>query len=216
MNTDPRTQPIPPRHAPPYPPPGHWPPGPPGYGPPAPTPPGPPPRRRRGRLVAGLLTAVVVGGIGFAIRANPAKPTSSPPPIVGTSTSAAPTSDAPTVLSAFDLKPGDCYTAGPMPADGTTAVVVSVQSVPCTQPHTAQVVAVPNYADKTYDEAINRLSMADCTREFQNRLRTTALKDKRYRLGRIYPDQLAWNRRSTSVACVVVTEAPTTGSALRG
>jgi hypothetical protein len=158
---------------------------------------------------------VVVGGIGIAVRATPAKPIP-PRPAIDSSTSAAPTAAAPTVLSAFDLKPGDCYTAAPMPTDGTTAVIVSVQSVPCTQPHTAQVVAVPNYAGKSFDEAIDKLSIGDCTREFQNRLLPKVAKDKRYQAGRIYPDPLAWGRRSTSVACVVATEAPTTGSVLRG
>lgn len=186
--------------------PGPWPPGP-------PAPPAPPPRRK-GRVLASVLTVLILAGIGFALRATRTdtdRPTTTRPVV------AAPTTGVkPVTLLAFDLKPGDCYTAAPLPADGSTTVVRSVQTVPCTQPHTAQVVAVPNYAGRSYDEAINTLSITDCTREFKAKLQPAVLKDKRYVPGRIYPDTIAWERSKTSVACIVGTDEPTTGSALKG
>jgi hypothetical protein len=214
---DHRTQPQP--YPQPYPSPdprGYYPPSPQPGGWPDPPPP-PPPRRRKGRILVPVLVAVVVALIGFAIKVagrvaagDAIRPTSSP------STTAAPATSAPAVtLSAFDLQAGDCYNAAPLPTDGTTQVVASVKKVQCTQPHTGQVVAVPDYAGRSHDEAVNTLSVADCTREFRAKLRSAALANKRYRLGQIFPDALAWSR-STSVACVVATDAPTTGSALKG
>lgn len=190
--------------------PGPWP------GPPAPTPPAGPPPRRKGRIVFRILAVAILAVIGFAInsgraaRTNPARPIPSLPAAAAPSTSV-----APVTLSAFDLQAGDCYTAAPLPADGTTRVIRSVQSVPCTQPHTAQVVAVPGYAGRSYDEVINTVSVADCAGEFRAKLPSTVLSDKRYQLGRIYPDALAWSR-SPSVACVVATDAPITGSVSKG
>lgn len=209
----------PPQHPqyPPYPQPSPPPmPSPPGYGPPPPVPPAPP-RRRRGRtlrIVLIVLAVLVVGGIASALngRADRRDPTPTPTPAAAPSASA----PAPVTLSAFDLSPGDCYNAAPLPAEGTSTVVFSVQSVPCTQPHTAQVVAVPDYAGRSHGEVIATLSVTDCTQAFQTKLRPAVLKDRKYRPGRIYPDAVAWEQRSTAVACVVATEAPITGSALRG
>lgn len=211
--------PQPPPYPAPYPPP---PPGPyiPPQGQPGPWPPGPPtpPRRRKGRVILTVLAVVIIGFIGFALalaggradRTDPGRSTPSLPTAAAPSTAA-----APVTLSAFDLQPGDCYNAAPLPTDGTTRVIGSVESVPCDQPHTAQVVAVPDYPGRSHEEAIATLSVDGCTQEFQDRLRSAVLKDKRYQLGRIYPDAIAWNR-TTSVACVIATDTPTTGSVLKG
>jgi hypothetical protein len=158
----------------------------------------------------------VLAVIGFAIRGGRAASSDTTPATSSPSGTATPATTVPAVtLSAFDLKAGDCYNAAPLPTDGTTQVIESVKRVPCTEPHTAQVVAVPDYAGRSHGEVVSTLSVNDCTREFRAKLRSAVLSNKRYQLGRIYPDALAWNR-STSVACVVATDAPITGSALKG
>jgi len=115
--------------------------------------------------------------------------------------------------SALDLQPGDCYNAAPLPPDGSSVPIGSVEVLPCSEGHTAQVVAQLGYAGQDYTEVVETTADQDCQREFQARLRADVFNDQRYQPGQIYPDARTW-QRNQSVACVVVTEAPTTGSVL--
>jgi hypothetical protein len=119
----------------------------------------------------------------------------------------------PTTVSALDLQPGDCYNAAPLPADGSSVPIGSVEVVPCSEEHTAQVVADLGYVGQDYTEVVETRAGQDCLREFQMRLRADVFSDQRYVQGHIYPDARSW-QWNPSVACVIATEAPTTGSAL--
>lgn len=179
-------------------------------GPTFPTPPPdssptPPPRRKRGRLWLALLAAVTVGIITYALVDG--RDASAPERAPGTEVA------EPTALSPIDLQPGDCYNAAPLPADGTDTPISSVDAVPCTDPHTAQVVTKLGYAGQDHTDVVETRAPADCARETQALLRPELLADPAYTFGQIYPTSLSWPRTPT-VACIVVTEAPTTGSAL--
>ncbi|WP_222263203.1 hypothetical protein [Modestobacter marinus] len=119
----------------------------------------------------------------------------------------------PTALSPLDLQPGDCYNAAALPADGSEAPISSVEAVPCTDPHTAQVITKLGYAGQDYTDVVDTRAPEDCAGETQALLRPEVLVDPAYSFGQIHPTLLSWPRIST-VACIVVTETPTTGSTL--
>lgn len=204
----------------------HWPPpyrpGPPApYGPPQPwsgsygTGPGvtapptgsqpPPPRRRRRRLLLPLSSVVVIGLGGYAV--TDASDGSAPRREPGTEVV------EPEHLSPLDLQPGDCYNAAPLPADGSDTRIDSVEAVPCTDPHTAQVITRLGYVGQDYDDVVATRAPQDCAREAQARVRPELLSDEAYGFGQIHPDASTW-RRIQSVTCVVVTETPVSGSSL--
>ena len=83
----------------------------------------------------------------------------------------------------------------------------------CSEGHTAQVVAHLGYAGQDYTTVVETTADQDCQREFQARLRPDVINDQRYQPGHIYPDARSW-QSNQFVACVIVTEVPTTGSAL--
>jgi len=119
----------------------------------------------------------------------------------------------PATTSVLDLQPGDCYNAAPLPPDGSSVPIGSVEVVPCSEEHTAQVVAQLGYVGQDYTEVVQTTAGQDCQRELQSRLRADVFSDQRYVPGHIYPDARSW-QWDQSVACVIVTETPTTGSAL--
>jgi hypothetical protein len=179
-----------------------------GPGSPPPPPAGsqaPPPRRRSRRLLLSLLSVVAIGIIGYAVRDG--GDASTPPRAPGTEV------PEPTALSPLDLQPGDCYNAEPLPADGSDAPISSVEAVPCTDPHTAQVITKLGYAGQDYTDVVETRASEDCARETQALLRPELLADPAYTFGQIHPTSLSWPRTPT-IACIVVTEAPTTGSSL--
>jgi hypothetical protein len=165
----------------------------------------PPPRRRRRRLLLSLLSVVAVGIVGYAVSDGGNAPT--PPRAPGTEV------PEPTALSPLDLQPGDCYNAAPLPADGSDAPISSVEAVPCTDPHTAQVVTKLGYSGQDYTDVVDTRAPEDCARETQALLRPEVLVDPAYSFGKIHPTLLSWPR-NTTVACIVVTGTPTTGSTL--
>ncbi len=182
--------------------PGPYPTGPAGPPPPAGGTTAPGPRRGRRRLLL-LLAVVAIAIIGYAVGGDG----SSPPRTPGIEV------PEPTALSPLDLQAGDCYNAAPLPADGSDARINSVEAVPCTDPHTAQVVAKLDYAGQDYTEVVETRAAADCAAEIPAGVRPEVLADPAYSFGQIHPDPLAWTR-VTSVACIVVSGAPTAGSAL--
>ncbi len=195
-------------YPPPYPPPG----------PPAP----PPPRRSSGRvalLVLATIGSIVVGipvllfviaAISVAVRggSDPAGPT---PPAA--TAPAASTPAAPDPLDPIDLAEGDCYNAPPLPTDGEVRIA-SVEPVPCTQPHTAQVVARFAYPVVVWDDTVDATSTADCDGAFRARLAADVLEDEDYRLGRIHSDRAEPGTQGVIAVCLVATDARTSRSAL--
>jgi hypothetical protein len=180
-------------------------------GPPATAPPptGAPPARRRRRwlrLLLPLLAVVVIAIVGSAI-SNECGEDSAPPRAPGTEVA------EPTTFSALDLQAGDCYNAAPLAADGSDTRITSVEAVPCADPHNAQVVAKLAYAGQDYTDVVDRRAPEDCTRETEVRLRPELLTDPAYSFGQIHPTAASW-LLGPSVACIVVTAAPVTGSAL--
>jgi hypothetical protein len=148
---------------------------------------------------------VVVGIVGFAVSDGGDAPT--PPRAPGTEV------PEPTALSPLDLQPGDCYNAEPLPADGSEARISSVEAVPCTDPHTAQVITKLGYAGQDYTDVVETRASEDCARETQALLRPEVLVDPAYAFGQIHPTRLSWPR-TTTIACIVVTGTPATGSSL--
>jgi hypothetical protein len=165
----------------------------------------PPPRRKRRRLLLSLLAVVVVGTFGYAL--TDGRDASAPNRAAGTEVA------EPTALSPIDLQPGDCYNAEPLPADGSDAPINSVEAVPCTDPHTAQVITKLGYAGQDYTDVVETRAPVDCAAETQALLRPEVLADPAYAFGQIHPTSLSWPRTPT-IACIVVTETPTTGSSL--
>ena len=171
-----------------------------------PTGPQPPPlRRRRRRLLLPLSSVVAVGLVGYAV--TDADDASAPRRDPGTEVA------EPANLSPLDLQPGDCYNSAPLPADGSDTRIHSVEAVPCTDPHTAQVITRLGYGGQDYDDVVETRAPQDCAREARAWVRPELLADEAYGVGQIHPDALSW-QRIQSVACIVVTEAPITTSSL--
>lgn len=205
-------------------------------GSPPPVGPPPPPRPRKPRTalrVLLILVAVVVGIPGALLVAgviavlaggSPSSGRPTPTPVAAPSATAPaePTTAAPSPppepdpLDPYDLAAGDCYNAAPLPPDGSTVRISSVEPVPCTQPHTAQVVARFTYTDVTWSDATNARSEADCQRSFRASVSTKVLRDQKYRPGRIHSTAGRPGPQSLFSACVIATDAPSTGSVLKG
>ena len=120
-------------------------------------------------------------------------------------------------LSALDLQPGDCYNAGRLPpAPGTSTPISTVEAVPCASPHTDQVIAKVVYSptDTLADVRANRAG-ADCEGELRQKVADATLTDPAYSSGTLVPaDDTTWTAGHT-IACVVMSDAPRTGSALK-
>jgi hypothetical protein len=120
-------------------------------------------------------------------------------------------------LSALDLQAGDCYNTGRLPpAPGTSTPISTVEAVPCASPHTDQVIAKVVYAptDTLADVRANRAG-ADCEGELRQKVADATLTDPAYSSGTLVPaDDTTWTAGHT-IACVVMSDGPRTGSALK-
>lgn len=183
-----------------------------GFPPAGPPPPGgpgatPPVRSRRGKgaigcaiVVLGLLVLLVVAAlaVGGAERA----------PETGTISEAG-------VLSVTDLREGDCYnTRVAPPAPGTTAPISTVEAVPCTSPHTGQVIARLAYPSTDPFEGVAAKGTEQCAVQFADKLDASVLTDPAFQAGYIAPADAASWTRTPVVACIVFTEQPVTRSLL--
>jgi hypothetical protein len=196
-------------------------------------PPSPPAKRPRRALRILAVTAAVVFGIPGALfvaaivylsfqdapasMPSPAEssPTAASPPTPAGDVAPASALPAPSPFGPLDLNPGDCYNgSAPLPPDGSTVRISSVDEVACSEPHTGQVVATFSYTETTWNEgALSRLEQ-DCKRAFGDQLARNARSDSRYRLGFIRSDDTRPIPSSVRAACIVETNPPTTGSAL--
>lgn len=120
-------------------------------------------------------------------------------------------------LSALDLRAGDCYNTGRLPpAPGTSTPVSTVEAVPCVSPHTDQVIAKIVYSptDTLADVRAGRAG-ADCEGELRQKVGYATLTDPAYSTGTLVPaDDTTWTA-DRAIACVVMSDAPRPGSALR-
>jgi len=213
-----------------YPPPAGPPPSLPPAGVPAPRPPrkkGPRPLLRVLLVIAavvfGLPAALLIGGIIAVAVDDTPSPTSStfaaPPPLPA---SAAPLAAAPSPLpepdpiSPYDLAPGDCYNSVPIPTDGSTVRISSVEQVPCSEQHTAQVVDRFTYNDVLWSAATAARADSDCEKSFQTKVSRQVWADDKYQPALIHSDRSRPNLQTVYAACAIATDAPTTGSVLKG
>ena len=191
--------------------------------PPFPAPPAPPKRKRR--LILPVLAGGFVGAIVLAAVVGMQEPERYPAPVPTApqgATVAPAAADqvglvAPDRLSALDLQPGDCYDNGELPpAPGTSTPISTVDAVPCASPHTRQVISKIDYAatDTLTDVRTTRAG-ADCENELLQKVGAATLSEPGYAIGTIMAvDEATWSS-SRTVACIIMSETPRAGSALK-
>jgi hypothetical protein len=116
-------------------------------------------------------------------------------------------------LSVFDLKVGDCFNN---PTD-TSNGVASVQAIPCTQPHNAQIYAkfsLTAGADGAYpgDSALNDQASKGCSDDTEdlNQSAVTSSMTPRF----LIPEEDTWNNNERMASCMVVNPTATLTSSL--
>lgn len=115
-------------------------------------------------------------------------------------------------ISVFDLRPGDCL----YPDDSTVGEVEKVQAVPCDEPHTQEVFAVPEFPDErgVYpgEAALQQFADAACLEAFEAYTGTDYL-DSDYFFTYLHPSVDSWNDDDRQIICVITDEgAEMTGS----
>lgn len=176
-----------------------------GYPPPPPQPQPQPRRKRRWFLKTVLVIlalVVILGVIAVATRQPTRAPVTGDVKEAGT-------------LSAFDLQEGDCYnTEEKPPAPGTSQPISSVEAVPCTSPHTDQVIAKISYVGENYYDVVGSKANDDCDAQYQQKLDPEVFDDPTLSRGTLAPaDVLSWGKNS-AVACIVFSSAPISRSLL--
>jgi hypothetical protein len=108
-------------------------------------------------------------------------------------------------ISVFDLRPGDCLD----PGDKAVGEIDTIQAVPCAEPHTQEVFAVPDYpADKgeAYpgEAEIQKFADASCLEAFGEYTGTDYL-DSNLFFSYLHPSVDSWNSKDDrKVVCVIV------------
>jgi len=190
-----------------------------GYAVPPPPPQAPPPAQRKRRPVLTTLGVVFGGLLAWGIFGDhePDRyPSTTPTTSAPTSTPQTGFSEAGAV-SVFDLQAGDCYnTEVRPPTDGFTTPISTVDAVPCTSPHTHQVVAKIAYqSSDNYVDVRDKRVHTDCAVALAEKVEKKILADDTYGQMFLLPaDITAW-KQWPAAACVVTTEQPTTGSLLK-
>ena len=102
------------------------------------------------------------------------------------------------------------------PTDGFTTPISTVDAVPCTSPHTHQVVAKIAYqSSDNYVDVRDKRVHTDCAVALAEKVEKKILADDTYGQMFLLPaDITAW-KQWPAAACVVTTEQPTTGSLLK-
>jgi hypothetical protein len=181
----------------------------------------PPPARKK-RMILPVLGGGFVGAVVLAAVIGLQGPERYPAPAQADLTPATNAAGqvgfrAAGTLSALDLQPGDCYNTGQLPpAPGTSTPISTVEAVPCASPHTDQVIAKVGYSptDTLADVRANRAG-TDCEGELRQKVADATLTDPAYSTGTLVPaDDTTWTAGHT-IACVVMSDAPRTGSALK-
>jgi hypothetical protein len=171
--------------------------------------------------VLGIVTVVIVGlvVVGALIRRQPTRATA--PAVANPYASATAAAGAIVEkgqLSAVDLQEGDCYnTHKAPPPPGESQPISTVEAVPCTTPHTNQVISKILYgpADSYADIGTDGARARDCVSTFKAKLpRAVLASPNTYQLGRIVPANAQTWERNRAVACTVVTKDPTSKTLL--
>ena len=185
----------------------------PGMRGPTPIAPVPAPEPKR-RMILPVLGGGFVGAVVLAAVIGLQSPERFPAPGLLTQAESAPATNP---VSALDLQPGDCYNTGQLPpAPGTSAPISTVEAVPCASPHTDQVIAKVGYAptDTLADIRANRAA-TDCEGELRQKVALATLTDPAYSSGTLVPaTDTTWTAGRT-IACVVMSDGPRTGSVLK-
>lgn len=172
---------------------------------------GPPKRPRKALRVVLIGLAALVGAavVTAVLAGGNSAGRSAPTPQPDSGQAAAPAS-----LQPFDLRAGDCYNDSTKPpADGEVQQVGPVDVVPCTSPHSYQIVAKIAYKPTDEFTDVTARKGSDCVKEFA-KLSRSVRNDARYRMGYLMPLNAASWAANRSVACFLFSEAPTVTSAL--
>src|SRR5437879_7570866 len=116
-------------------------------------------------------------------------------------------------ISVFDVSVGDCLN----PGDKIGTEISSIKAVPCKDPHTHEVFALPKYpgAGDVYpgDDKLKTFANAQCLQAFGTYTGTDYLDSKLF-FSYLQPSIRSWNDgKDRTVMCVVVaTGKPVTGS----
>jgi hypothetical protein len=108
------------------------------------------------------------------------------------------------LVSVFDLRPGDCL----LPDKKVSGEIDKINAVPCKDPHTQEVFAVPDYPDKggVYpgEDAIKKFADAACLEAFGKYTGTDYL-DSNLFFSYLHPSVDSWNSGDDrQVVCVIV------------
>lgn len=116
-------------------------------------------------------------------------------------------------ISVFDVQIGDCL----MPGDELGTEITDVHAVPCKDPHTHEVFALPEYdEDDVYpgDEKLRNFADAECISGFNSYTGTEYLESDLF-FSYLQPSIRSWNEGDDRrIVCVIVaTGDPVEGSA---
>ena len=123
----------------------------------------------------------------------------------------------PSTLVVFELQAGDCYrsTQAP-PPPGRSQPISVVEAVPCSAPHTNQVIGKITYSATEFPAGVPAAKAdAACSTEFQAALDPAAYADPTLKPGRLTPADVATWTATPVVACVVFSDDPISRSLLR-
>ena len=203
------------------------------YPPPmSPPPPPPPPPAKKGTTVVRVLIGIAAFVFGppavllfiglVAAIVDPSDPIPSPsprapsiaPPSIAASAVPSPPPE-PETRGPLDLAVGDCFNSVPLPVDGSSVRISSVEALPCSQPHTRQVVAHFTYQGSAWDADLEARSTRDCDDAFMAELTKKAYNDDRYQMSWIRSVPRPIGVQTLRAVCVVSTTDHTSESALR-
>lgn len=107
-------------------------------------------------------------------------------------------------ISVFELRPGDCL----YPDDEAVGEIENIQAVPCDEPHTQEVFAVPEFPtdDDVYpgEGEIKQFADASCLEAFAEYTGTDYLDSNLY-FSYLHPSLDSWNSGDDrQVVCVIV------------
>jgi hypothetical protein len=115
-------------------------------------------------------------------------------------------------ISVFDVRVGDCL----MPGDELGAEIADIRAVPCREPHTHEVFALPEYEDTDVypgEDKLRTFADAQCLEAFGNYTGTDYLESKLF-FSYLQPSVRSWNDgKDRRIVCVIVaTGKPVKGS----
>jgi hypothetical protein len=107
-------------------------------------------------------------------------------------------------ISVFELRPGDCLS----PGDDAVGEIENIEAVPCDEPHTQEVFALPEYPDDEGGGAypgeaeIQQFADASCLEAFEQYTGIDYLNSDLY-FTYLHPSVDSWNDDDRTVVCVV-------------